>query len=340
MKARAAILETLGHPLIVDEIEIPAPGIGQVLVCVYCSGICGTQIEEISATRDAHLPHLLGHEGGGTVEAIGEGVTHIKVGDLVVMHWRRGCGIESDFPKYIWGPKTIGGGLITTFNEYALVSENRLTAIDKDISMDIASLMGCAVTTGLGVVFKEANLRPGESIVVIGCGGVGLNIIQAASMVSAYPIIAIDILDSKLDMAKHFGADQIYNVNRIEIANLAFDKSYDVVVDCTGLVGLIEKGLQFVAPTGRMILVGLPHDEMNMIQIRDMRQHFTGKKIIFSQGGGTEPNTDIPRYLDLYKASKLKLDELITHRYSLDDINQAIDKVRTGKCGRCVVEMR
>lgn len=336
MKAKAAILETLGKPLVVEEIEIPAPGIGQVLVRVICSGICGTQIEEISAKRDPHLPHLLGHEGGGTVEAIGEGVTTIKEGDHVAMHWRKGLGIESDYPKYIWRMGTVGGGLVTTFNEYALVSENRLTPIPKNMDFDIVTLMGCAVTTGLGVVFKEAKLQPGESIAVIGCGGVGLNIIQAAKMVSAHPIYAFDILEKKLDLAKKFGASNAFNLQE---GPIAFG-NVDVVVDCTGVTELIEKGLEITADKGRMILVGLPHGmQSSTIQIQNMRQHFTGKKMIFSNGGSSEPHKDIPRYLMLYVAGHLKLDDLITHCFKLDEINEAIDKVRTGDCGRCVVEM-
>ncbi len=336
MKGKAAILETLDSPLIVDEIEIPAPGKGQVLVRVYCSGVCGTQLEEISAKRDPHLPHLLGHEGAGMVKAIGEGVTQVKVGDHVVMHWRRGAGIESTFPKYPWGQRTVGGGLVTTFNEHALVSENRLTPIAKDIPWSVAALMGCAVTTGLGVVFKEAKLHAGESIAVIGCGGVGLNIIQAAAMISASPIFAFDILDKKLEMAKLFGATMAWNIKKEPIAF----GNVDVVVDCTGDVALIEKGLEIVASRGRMILVGLPHGKQSStIQIHNMRQHFTGKKIIFSEGGSTDPNTDIPRYLRLFKTDKLKLIELITHRFLLGDINKAIAALNSGDCGRCLVVM-
>ena len=336
MRAKAAILETLNAPLIVDEIEIPAPGRGQVLVRVYCSGICGKQIEEISAERDAYLPHLLGHEGGGTVEAVGEGVTQVKVGDPVVMHWRKGAGIESDFPKYIWRDKTIGGGLITTFNEWALVSENRLTPICEGTPHEIAALMGCAVTTGLGVVFNEAKRKPGESIAVIGCGGVGLNIIQAASLVSAYPIYAIDIRQDKLDMAKKFGADEILNAQEQKY----FTGRIDVVVDCTGQVGIIEQGLNITAPRGRMILVGVPHgDQDSTLKFQNMRRHFTGKKIIFSNGGNSDPNIDIPNYLKLYSEGKLNLTDLITHRFPLDDINKAIEKMKTGDCGRCIVEM-
>jgi len=341
MNAKAAILEELGKPLTIGEITLPVhPDIGQAVVQVRCAGVCGTQIEEIAAKRDPHLPHLLGHEGAGIVIHAFPREAPIKEGDHVVMHWRKGKGIEAAFPEYLWakggGKGTIvGGGRVTTFNEYAVVSENRLTVIDEDIPFDVASLMGCAVTTGLGVVFNDAELKPGESIGIIGCGGVGLNVIQAASMISAFPIYAFDMYEEKLNMARDFGATKAFN---LKDGPIAFG-NVDVVVDCSGMVGHIQQGLQIVAPAGRMILVGLPHDEMNMLQIHNMRQHFTGKKIIFSEGGQTKPNEDIPRYLNLYRAGKLKLDELITHRYKLDEINKALDKIRSGLCGRCVVEM-
>lgn len=338
MKAKVAILAKLNSPLILDEIEIPTPDVGQVLVRIYASGVCGTQLEEISAKRDSHLPHLLGHEGAGTVVAIGEGVTNVNVDNHVVLHWRKGRGIEADFPKYLRKDGTqVGGGRITTFNEYAIVSENRLTAISKDIPLDVAALMGCAVTTGLGVALKEAELQPGKSIGIIGCGGVGLNVIQGASLMSAWPIYAFDIHEEKLAMAKYFGAT--HTINLIEHDMLP--GKIDTVVDCTGLTGRIEEGLELVAPGGRMILVGLPHGESNAIGIRicNMRQHFTGKKIIFSEGGSTDPNIDIPIYLRMYKAGILKLKELITHRYPLEKINDGLDTLRTGKCGRCIVEM-
>jgi len=168
MKTKAAILETLGLPLVIAELDIPAPQYGQVLVRVRCSGVCGTQVGEINGWRgtDHHLPHLLGHEGGGVVVEVGPGVKFIRPDHHVVMHWRRGLGVESDFPKYVWGDKTVGGGLVTTFNEYAVVSENRLTPIAKDVPFEIAALMGCCVTTGLGLVRHEAKLMLGQSIAV------------------------------------------------------------------------------------------------------------------------------------------------------------------------------
>lgn len=357
---KAAILEQLNVPLVVDEIEIPALDCGQVLVKVHASGICGAQIGEISGAKgeDKYLPHLLGHEGGGIVMDIGPGVTHIKKGDHVVMHWRKRVGIEAALPKYKWGNKIVGGGAVTTFNEYAVVSENRLTPIGKDIPFEIAALMGCAVTTGLGLVNNEAQLKIGQSIAVIGCGGVGLNIIQGAAMVSAGTIIAIDINEIKLEMACAFGATHTFNpktglyfqsgnnanpaevrFNDKEALNLHFgEMGIDIVVDCTGLVDVIDFGYSLVAPAGKMILVGQPrHDQK--LTINAMRRHYCGQTLFDSQGGLTNPSVDIPRYLDLYRVGKLKLDSLITHRYPIEQVNKALDMVKSGQAGRVILEM-
>src|SRR5580692_4995742 len=149
MKTRAAILEKLNAPLVVDEIEVPKLECGQVLVEIHCSGICGAQLGEISGVKgpDKFLPHLLGHEGGGVVLETGPGVTHLKVGDHVVLHWRKGAGIHSQTPKYQWNGRTVNGGWVTTFNRLSVVSENRATPISKYIDFEVAALMGCAVTT-------------------------------------------------------------------------------------------------------------------------------------------------------------------------------------------------
>jgi len=345
--SKAAILEKLGEPLVVDYMELPKKlDIGQVLVRVHASGICGTQINEISAKEDKYLPHLLGHEGGGVVIKVGAGVTHVKEGDHVVMHWRKGEGIESGFPKYIpkykWHNDSgiVGGGLVTTFNEHAVVSENRLTPISKDISFDIAALMGCAVTTGLGVVFNEACLKPGESIAVVGCGGVGLNVIQAAALVSASPIIAIDVYNHKLDMARRFGATHVFNAVEFGLLSVIDEirdtiGKVDVAVECAGKADWI---MSIVARAGRVVFAGLPKPGQNF-RLGITRQNFNGSSIIFSEGGSTNPSTDIMRYLKLYRQGRLKLDELITHRFALDDINTAIDVVKSGVCGRCIINM-
>lgn len=353
---KAAILEKLGAPLVVDKIIMPKKLMtGQVQVRVICSGICGTQIREIDAKEDKFLPHLLGHEGGGKVLNVGPGVMMVKPGDHVVMHWRRGAGIESNFPEYKWpewenkagnspewlrNHRDLGGGLVTTFNEHAVVSENRLTKIPRHIPFDIAALMGCAVTTAFGLIDNEAWLTIGQSIMILGCGGVGLNVIQAAAMKSAYPIIAVDVYDHKLDMALHFGATHTFNANKAGYADILSaiftltGSGVDVAVECSGKAEWVHEALK---PGGRVILVGLPAAD-KALRMNNMRKLF-GKTIILSEGGMTNPNDDIPRYLELYENKKMRLDELITHRYPLEEINSALDRVRSGECGRCVIDM-
>jgi len=344
MKTRAAILEKLDSPLVVDEIELPKLECGQVLVEVHCSGVCGAQLGEIAGVKgpDKFLPHLLGHEGGGVVLETGPGVTHLKEGDHVVLHWRKGAGIQSQTPKYKWNGRTVNGGWVTTFNRHAVVSENRATPIPKEVDFEVAALMGCAVTTGLGLINNDAQVKIGQSVAVLGCGGVGLNVIQGAAMVAADPIIAIDIHDHKLDMARKFGATHRINSGktdlREEVRKIVGPQGVDVFVENTGLVRLIEQAYELTARTGRTILVGVPRHDQD-ITIHSLPLHF-GKVLTGCEGGRTDPAVDIPRYLRLYQKEKLKLDEQITHRFPLDEINEALDAVRKAEAGRCVIQFQ
>ena len=170
---RAAILVELKKPLVIAQVDLPETlDVGQVLVKVHYSGICGSQLGEIDGAKgeDRFLPHLLGHEGSGTALETGPGVRHVKPGNKVVLHWRKGLGIEAAPPAYRWNGKKVNAGWITTFNEYAIVAENRLTPIPEDSDMEVAALFGCAVTTGFGVVQNNAKVRLGESVVVFGAG--------------------------------------------------------------------------------------------------------------------------------------------------------------------------
>ena len=202
---KAAILVESKQPLIIDDIALPESiDFGQVLVEVHYSGICGAQINEIDAVKgpDAFLPHLLGHEGSGVVKEVGLGVSTVKTGDRVVLHWRPSAGIQSPTPKYNWNGKELNAGWVTTFNEQAIVSENRLTVIPDDFDMKIAPLFGCAVTTAFGVVNNDALVKVGQSVLVFGIGGVGINIVQAARMLgfpsSLLPnLVALSSLFSK-----------------------------------------------------------------------------------------------------------------------------------------------
>lgn len=344
-KMKAAILIEQKMPLIIAELELPNElAIGQVLVKIHYSGICGSQIGEIDGAKgpDNYLPHLLGHEGSGEVIAIGPGVKHVKPGNTVVLHWRKGLGIEADPPVYNWDGKKVNAGWVTTFNEFAIVSENRVTAIPNDSDLEVASLFGCAVTTGFGVIENNTKLRIGESVVVFGAGGIGLNVIQASSLVSAYPIIAVDIFDNRLELAKQMGAT--YTINsalidaRTAILEIVGNSGVDAFIDNTGQPAIIELGYQITKPQGRVILVGVPKKENNII-IYSLPLHF-GKGLSGSHGGESIPQVDIPRYNNLYNAGKLSLRNLLTKTYSLENINEAISDMRTGAIsGRCLIKM-
>jgi len=342
---QAAILTEQNQHLIIDEVTLPEKLVyGQIFVKIFYSGICGSQIGEIKGVKgeDKYLPHLLGHEGVGEVLEVGPEVKYVKPGDHVIMHWRKGVGIEANPPKYTWNGKKINAGFVTTFNEYAVVSENRLTPVDHSFDLQVASLLGCAVTTGLGVITNNAKLRIGESIVVFGAGGVGLNIIQGAALTTAYPIIGVDLYDNKLEMARKFGATHVINSKRSNveaaIQDIVGSQGADVCIDNTGNTQVINIAYMLTQSNGRIILVGVPKLADN-ISIYSLPLHF-GKTISGSHGGETDPSLDIPRYIRLYQSGRLKLKELITDKFSLSDINVAIDKMNKGEvAGRCLIEM-
>jgi S-(hydroxymethyl)glutathione dehydrogenase / alcohol dehydrogenase len=342
---KAAILVEQRKPLVIDEVHLPQTlEIGQVLVKVYFSGICGSQLGEIDGAKgeDKFLPHLLGHEASGFVEAIGPGVKHVKQGDAVVMHWRKGQGIEGTPPIYQWRGQKLNAGWIATFNEYAIVAENRVTAIPQGSNMEIAALFGCAVTTGFGVIENNAQVRIGQSVVVFGAGGVGLNIVQAANLVGAYPVIAVDLFDSRLTLAKGLGATHLINSKtqdaKVEIEKIVGANNLDHFIDNTGQPAIIEMGYQMTKSQGKITLVGVPR-KGNTINIYSLPLHF-GKHMSGSQGGETVPHEDIPRYHNLFNAGRIKLSELITEKVPLEGINDAIANMRSGATnGRCLINM-
>jgi len=341
---KAAILVESKQPLIIDDITLPENlEFGQVLVDVYYSGICGAQINEIDAAKgpDKFLPHLLGHEGSGVVKKIGPGVTTVQEGDHVVLHWRPSKGIQSPPPKYDWNGKDVNAGWVTTFNEQAIISENRLTVIPNNFDMKIAPLFGCAVTTAFGVVNNDAQIKVGQSVVIFGIGGVGLNIAQAASMVSAHPVIGVDLLDHKLEMGKRFGLTHAIvggkeNVND-SIRNIVGAQGADVVIDTTGNSRVIEQAYELTHSDGKTICVGVPRKGDN-ISIYSLPLHFN-KVLTGSHGGDAVPDLEIPRYIRLMESDKMTLDGLITHEFSLDEINEGLDLFRSGEAGRIIIKM-
>ncbi|MDC0165981.1 zinc-binding dehydrogenase, partial [Synechococcus sp. AH-558-M21] len=340
-----AILVAQHQPLVVDTIELPEQlDVGQVLVKVHVSGICGSQLGEIDGAKgpDRYLPHLMGHEGFGTVLEIGPGVKHVQAGDSVVLHWRPGAGIQADPPKYCWRGQPLNAGWVTTFNRHAVVSENRCTKVPADTDPEAAALFGCAITTGFGVVENNAKLKMGEAVVVFGAGGIGLNIIQAAALVSATPIIAVDLHDNRLKLARQLGASHAINSSQGDAETLIQEalagQPLDVFIDNTGVPALIELGYRLTHSRGRVILVGVPRlgDNLNFFSLP---LHF-GKEVTGSHGGECQPDRDIPRYLRLLERGSFQLDSFVSKRFPLEEINAGIAAMRAGAtAGRVMITL-
>jgi S-(hydroxymethyl)glutathione dehydrogenase/alcohol dehydrogenase len=264
----------------------------------------------------------------------------VKAGDTVVLHWRPSQGIQSTTPNYCWKGAKLNAGWVTTFNDYAVVSENRMTVISPDYDLKIAPLLGCAVTTAVGVINNDAKVKIGESVAVYGAGGVGLNIVQFAAVAGAYPIIAIDLLDNKLEMAKALGATHVINAATTAdvpaaIRAIAGAKGPDKVIETTGARSVIEQSYDITHPDGICVLVGVPSEK---VTIDSLPIHFN-KVLTGSHGGDAHPHIDIPRILKLDAAGRISFDGLITHEFTLDRINEALDVVRSGNAGRVLLNI-
>lgn len=340
---RAAILEENNKPLVIDEVEFAGPLLpGQVLVKVHYSGVCGKQIEEIkgSAGVDPYLPHMLGHEGSGVVADCGPGVSKVKAGDRVVLHWLKGSGIDASTPFYTRNGKRVNAGWITTFNEYAVVAENRVSPMTDEQDMLSACILGCAGMTGLGVIIEEAQVRPGQSVAIVGCGGVGLCSIQAAKVVSCADIVGIDTNPKNLARAKELGATEIFNVAEgatVErIRNITGGRGFDTTIVTVGDPKAIELGANITGTPGNVFVVAVPPAgsvvTLDALSIH-RRRSFTG-----SYGGGAQPDRDVSRFLEMDRVKTIQLRNVVGNVVSFKEINMGIEKMLAGAPGRTVID--
>lgn len=304
--------------------------VGQVRVRMQASGICGAQLAEIRGEKGnaKFLPHLLGHEGCGIVEEVGIGVTRVKAGDKVVLHWRKASGIESDFPRYEFDGREIQSGKVVTFAELVTVSENRVTPVPLDTPRELASLLGCGLSTALATLQHEAGFAAGESLLVIGAGGLGLNLLRAAKLFHATPAVCVDIHESKRPLVEMTGAEYVCGGTPAQ--------QFDVVVDTVGSAETVALACRFLAPSGRIVLIGQPKAALEIPAEADLFAG-EGKCIKATQGGGFQPDRDLPRWLKLWRQGKLMVDGIVTHRVPLEQINDALDLVRAGGAGRVLL---
>lgn len=343
MKTQAAILVEQRKPLVIDEVAIPALKRGQVFVKIHASRICGSQIGEIAGVKgpDKFLPHLLGHEAGAVVLEVAEDVTHVAPGDRVVCHWRPGAGIDAGGSVYDWNGTKVNAGPITTFQQFAVISENRLTKVPPDTDFELCCLLADTLTTGFGVISNDAKVREGESVVIFGVGGIGLGVVLGAHFAKAKTIIAIDLHDHKLASARANGATHTINSGNEDAAARVKEilgGPADVTIDGTGSPRVIETAYDLARMRGgRCVLFGvLPHDKK--ISINTLPLHF-GRTFTGSEGGQSRPHEDIPRILGQLAAAGTDWRGFITHRGALGEVNDLMAKMRSGEVVHAVIHL-
>lgn len=340
----AVVLCEPGGPLRLETLSIPDLKPGQVLVDVAYSGVCHTQLLEARGKRgvDCFLPHTLGHEGSGIVAEVGEGVAKVKPGDRVVLSWIKGSGADVLSTVYQSPSGCINSGAISTFMRQTITCENRVTPIANLMPLREAALLGCALPTGAGIILNTAKVRPGSSVAVFGVGGIGQSAVLAASLMNARIIIAVDVVDHKLDQVQGLGATHVVNSRwqdpQEAILEITNGNGVDYAVESAGQRETVEAAFRAVRDNGGVCVVAgnLPYGERISIDPFDL---IKGKRIVGTWGGETQPDRDIPLYANLYLDGKLALAALITAEYSLEEINQALDDLERGALGRLLVRM-
>lgn len=343
MKTLAAVLVETGKPLALAELDIPPLRAGQALIGIAFSAVCRTQILECRGQRgeDRYLPHCLGHEGSGTVCDTGPGVTKVKTGDRVILSWIKGSGSDVAGTAYRWGDRVVNAGAITTFSRHSVISENRLTAIPDGLPMRAAAMLGCAVPTGVGSVLNTANPRPGQSMAIFGSGGVGLCAIAAAAIAGCAPVIALDLREDKLELAKRMGATHcVYaaGADSVERIRRICPGGVDFAIEAVGRPEVMLQALQSVRGQGGTAVIVGNARYGERVEI-DPREFNLGKRLLGTWGGDTWPDRDYPRYCRLLSFGKLNLEPMLAQCYRLSEINDAIDDLEAGKAVRPLIDM-
>ena len=364
MQMQAAVLTEFNKPFQIETVDLAPPKTGEVLIKMAAAGVCHSDWHVVEGLSYFPLPIVCGHEGAGVVEAVGEGVTRVQPGDHVILNFRADCGecfycqndkavlCEEFSPTLKSGLLADGTSRISwdgdpvhimtglgCFAEYVVIPHQGCVPIRADVPLEVAALVGCAVSTGVGAALYTAGVRPGESVAVYGAGGIGLNIIQGAKLSGAYPIIAVDVNSTKMELAREFGATHtLYSDDSAlgQIQSLTSGRGADHVFESVGLSALQEAALEAARPGGTLTLVGLTPvgSGTNLPGATITRME---KVIRGSFYGSVNTSRDFPLFLDLYQAGQLKLEELVTRRWRLDEINEAYASMLTGDVARGVI---
>ena len=372
MRIRAAVLKASGlpppyvrsQPLDVVELDLAPPGRGEVLVRIAAAGLCHSDLSVIDGSRPRPLPMALGHEAAGVVEALGDGVTDLAVGDHVVLVFVPSCGrcgpCAAGRPALCEpGAKANGAGTlisgerrlafkaepvnhhlgVSAFADHAVVARESCVKIDPELPLDLAALFGCAVLTGVGAVINTAKVEPGASVAVVGLGGVGLSAVIGAKLAGARQIVAVDLSDDKLAFARELGATDAVNAgapDAVQAVRALSGGGVEVAFDMAGAVPALELAYAVTARGGTTVTAGLPHPDKRLM-LAPVTLVAEERTLKGSYIGSAVPLRDVPRLIALFKAGKLPVDALLTHRLKLDDINEGFDRLREGIGVRQVV---
>jgi S-(hydroxymethyl)glutathione dehydrogenase/alcohol dehydrogenase len=363
---KAAVHVGLDQPLeIRDDIDVAAPKAGELKVRIAASGVCHSDLSVQNGTIPLPPPIVLGHEGAGVIEEVGEGVTGFEVGDHVVLTFVPECGVcffcsrDQGFMCETSAALNMGGMLdgttrlssggtplrqmagCGTFSEVTVVPSISAVKIDKNVPLKVAALLGCGVQTGVGAAMNTASIRKGDTVAVIGCGGVGLNVIQGARIAGAERIIAIDMVEGKLQMAKEFGATDFVNAGEgnpvAAVQSLTNERGADAAFEVIGLGPTIEQAMQMTRRGGETILVGVPRLDVMLNVNPAFGLIYTAKTVKGCWYGSSNVHREVPKLLDLYAKGDLKLDELISREIKLDEVNDAFEAMKTGEVARSVI---
>jgi S-(hydroxymethyl)glutathione dehydrogenase/alcohol dehydrogenase len=342
---RGAVLQTIGAPLeILSGIEVPDPGLGQVQVRLAYSGVCHSQLMEVRGGRgdDPWLPHLLGHEGTGVVTDVGEGVSKVVVGQRVVLGWIRGAGYDIPGTRYRHGSGEINAGAVTTFNEEAVVSENRCVPLPDGVPLDVGVLLGCALPTGAGMVINELQPEEGTAVALFGLGGIGACALLACATRGLKETVVVEVDDAKLALAADLGATRVVDARETdpvdEIREMTDGKGVDYAIESAGRVDTIRQAFESVRDDGGWCLFAShpPSGERIALNPHDL---IRGKRITGSWGGASDPDRDVPAFASLYLEGRLSLDRLLGRWYPLESINEALDDLEHRQVHRPLIEL-
>jgi Zn-dependent alcohol dehydrogenase len=340
--------------MVIDDLDLPDPGPTHVVVRQFATGVCHSQLHEL-ANPEPTVPLVLGHESTGVVTGVGSAVKHVKEGDHVMVTWvPRSAGAGTPMPTpapitYKGQPAFLGRPTYTgtfTWSRDTVADQQMVVPLPKDVATDVTSIIGCAVMTGAGAALNAAKVRPGDSVVIIGAGGVGLSIVQTCANLSAYPLIVVDLTDEKLEFSKQFGATHFVNASREDPIARVRELSgggVDYAFDAIGVAITTEQILQMARDRrageregGVAVLVGVPHGKPAQ---PDVSLIFRGKTFRGAPGGCSTPDRDFPLLVRWFQDGKMPLDKLVTRRYKLEQINEACDALQRGEiAGRAIVE--